>query len=188
MLDFNKTNINDNEMHFIFQYDYINLEYLNLQNNNINNKGIRALQNNSLVNIKYLNLSNNHITDEGLKYLNELKNINELVLLNMDKLSDDYFLYLQTNYFVNKMKNFTCDKNKLTLKSINDNYNDFNLTNLVSIKIIDDSTKIHLTLRKLFGLDKICSKIKTLDLSNSGLTDNGMLHLTKNISILKILN
>ena len=105
--------------------------------------------------LRYLNLSNNHITDEGLKYLNELKNINELVLFNMDKLSDDYFLYLQTNYFVNKMKNFTCDKNKLTLKSINDNYNDFNLTNLVSIKIIDDSTKIHLTLRKLFGLDKI---------------------------------
>ena len=40
-------------MHFIFQYDYINLEYLDLQNNNITNKGIKSLQNNSLVNIKY---------------------------------------------------------------------------------------------------------------------------------------
>ena len=107
------------------------------------------------------------------------------MLLNMDKFSDDYFLSLQKNYFVNKMKNLICDKKNLTLESVNDNYNDFNLPNLVSIKIVDNSIKIHLNLRKLFGMDKICSKIKTLDLSNSGLTDNGMLRLTKNISVFK---
>ena len=76
-------------------------------------------------------------------------------------------------------------QNYLTLESINDNYNDFNLPNLVSIKIVDNSFQIHLTLRNLFRMDKICSKIKILDLSNSGLTDNGMLRLTKNISVFK---
>ena len=185
-LDFNNININDDEMHFIFQYDLINLEYLDLQNKNITNKGIKALQNKSLINLKYLNLSNNHITDDGLKYLNELNNITELMLLNMDKLSDDYFLSLQKNYFVNKMKNLICDKKNLTLEGVNDNYNDFNLPNLVSIKIVDNSIKIHLNLRKLFEMDKICSKIKTLDLSNSSLTDNGMLRLTKIFLFLKI--
>ena len=34
-------------------------------------------------------------------------------------------------------------------------------------------------------MEKICSKIKALYLSNSGLTDNGMLRLTKNISVFK---
>lgn len=88
------------------------------------------------------------------------------MLLNMDKFSDDYFLSLQKNYFVNKMKNLICDKKNLTLESVNNNYNDFNLPNLVSIKIVDNSIKIHLNLRKLFGMEKICSKIKALDLSN----------------------
>ena len=37
----------------------------------------------------------------------------------------------------------------------------------------------------MFQLDKICPKIKILDLSNSGLNDNGMLRLRKNISVLK---
>ena len=35
----------------------------------------------------------------------------------------------------------------------------------------------------MFQLDKICQKIKILDLSNSGLNDNAMLRLRKNISI-----
>ena len=48
-LDFNNININDDEMHFIFQYDYINLEYLDLQNKNITNKDLKAIQNKSLI-------------------------------------------------------------------------------------------------------------------------------------------
>ena len=184
-LDFNEQNINDEEMHFIFQYNYINLEYLDLQNKNLTNKGIKALQNKSLKNVKYLNISNNNITDEGLKYLNELNNINEFILLNMNKLSEDYFLSLQGNFSFENMKNFKCDKTKLTLKYVRDNYNDFNLPNLTSLKIVDKTREIHLTLKGLFRLDKICTKIKELDLSNSGLNDNGMLRLTKNIKVFK---
>ena len=37
----------------------------------------------------------------------------------------------------------------------------------------------------MFQLEKICPKIKILDLSNSGLNDNGMLRLRKNIYVLK---
>ena len=40
-------------------------------------------------------------------------------------------------------------------------------------------------LKELFSLDKICPRITELDLSNTGLTDNGMLRLTKNISLFK---
>ena len=83
------------------------MEYLDLQNKNITNKGLKALQNKTLINLKYLNLSSNPITDEGLKYLKELNKINELVLLNMVKLSEDYFLFLHKNY---GMKNLICDK------------------------------------------------------------------------------
>ena len=86
-------------MYFIFQYDYVNLEYLDLKKKNLTNKGLKALQNKSLKNVKYLDISNNNITDEGLKYLNELNGLNELILLNMNKLSDDYFLSLQSNDF-----------------------------------------------------------------------------------------
>ena len=61
-------------MIFIFQCDFINLEYLNLENNEITNEGVKVLQNKSLINIKYLNLSNNPIRDNGLAYLNYLSN------------------------------------------------------------------------------------------------------------------
>lgn len=59
--------------------------FLDLGNKIFTNKGIKALQNKSLTNLKYLNLSNTNITDSGLKCLNELNNLNELVLLNIDK-------------------------------------------------------------------------------------------------------
>jgi len=59
--------------------------FLDLGNKIFTNKGIKALQNKSLTNLKYLNLSNTNITDSRLKYLNELNNLNELVLLNIDK-------------------------------------------------------------------------------------------------------
>ena len=76
----------------IFQYDFKNLEYLNLENNEITNGGLKALQNKSLINIKYLNLSNNPIRNNGLTYLNYLSNLNELILLNMYKLLTIIFL------------------------------------------------------------------------------------------------
>ena len=49
-LDFTEQNITDDEMHFIFQCDYINLEYLDLKKKNLTNKGLKALQNKSLKN------------------------------------------------------------------------------------------------------------------------------------------
>ena len=114
-LDFNKQDINDDEMNFIFQYDYINLKYLDIQNKKLTNKGIRALQNESLKNIEYLNLSNNNINDIGLTYLNYLSNLKELVLFNMNYLSDDYFLSLEENFFINKII-LRCDKKKIIFK------------------------------------------------------------------------
>ena len=184
-LDFTEQNITNDEMDFIFQYDYANLENLDLKKKNLTNKGLKALENESLNHVKYLDISSNNITNYGLTYLNKLYGINELVLLNMDKLSDNYFLPLQSNIFVNSIKTFSCDKSKLTIRSINTNFNNFNLPNLTSLKIEDNTINIHLTLKILFQLDKICPKIKILDLSNSGLTDNGMLRLRKNISVLK---
>ena len=117
-LDFNNKKINVPYMKFIFQYDFINLEYLNLENNKITNEGLKALQNKSLINIKYLNLSNNPIKDNGLTYLNYLSNLNELILLNMYRLSDDYFSFLQSNNFMDKINIIKCDKKKLTLKLV----------------------------------------------------------------------
>ena len=190
-LEFNKININDNEMHYIFQFDLVNLEYLDLQKKNLTDKGIKALQNKSLSSLKYLNLSNNNITDEGLKYLNELKNLDELILLNLDKLSDDYFQVLEENYISGHIKNFHCDKRILSIKYINPKYNNFDLPNLTTLKIIDNSFEINLKLKELLELDKICSKIEELDLSKSNLSDNGMLRLTKNFSIfanIKLIN
>ena len=186
-LDFNKQDINDDEMNFIFQYNYDNLEYLDLQNKHLTNKGIKSLQNKSLSKIKYLNLSNNEITDVGLKYLSYLTGLNELVLLNMNKLSDDYFLSLEKLEFLKSVKIFRCDKTKLILSFVNDNYKGFILPNLTSIKIVDNSIKIHKALKELIPLSNICSIIKELDLSNTGLTDNGMFRLTKNISVFKNL-
>ena len=171
-------------MNFIFQYDYINLKYLDIQNKKLTNKGIRALQNESLKNIEYLNLSNNNIIDVGLTYLNYLSNLKELVLFNMNYLSDDYFLSLEENCFIKKIY-LRSDKKKLSLKLIYPNYNNFFLSNLDCLKLIETSEKINLILNQLFQLNNLCSNIKELDLSNTGITDNGMIQLTNNISLFK---
>ena len=68
------------------------------------------MQINSLEKLSYLNLSSNKITDVGLTYLHFLTNLKELVLLNMCNLSEDYFLSLQKNSFINRMRSLECDK------------------------------------------------------------------------------
>ena len=156
-----------------------------MQKKKLTNNGIKALQNKSLKNIKYLNLSNNNITDDGLAYLNELNNLDELVLLNMEKLSDNYFLSLQKHFFFNHMKNFTCDKKKLILENVCVNFNNFNFPNLSLIKIIGKNREVHRTLKGLIKSNKICSKIIELDLSKTSFDDNGMLRLSKNINVFK---
>ena len=184
ILDFSNIKINEIEMNFFFQYCK-NLKYLNLENINLTNQGLKALQNENLKNLKYLNLSNNNITNVGLTYLDYFSNLTELVLFNMNNLSEDYFLFLQENSNFYKINILRCDKQKLFLKFVHPNYNNFVLPNLTFLKIIENSIKIHLILKELFQLDKICSQIKELDLSNTGMTDNGMLRLTKNISVFK---
>ena len=181
-LDFTKNPIDNNDLNFIFQYNFINLIYLNLENNNITTEGIIALQNKSLG--KYLNLSNNKIKDEGLAYLNYLNKLDELILLNMN-LSDKYFLYLETNSFIHSIKTIECEKSILIMKSISENFNTFKLPNLTSLKYVNDNFEIHYHLKKLFSCNNICSKLKELDLSYSGLTDNGLLRIKKNIEKLK---
>ena len=183
-LDFSNIKINEIELNFFFQYCK-NLKYLNLENINLTNQGLKALQNENLKNLKYLNLSNNNITNVGLTYLDYFSNLTELVLFNMNNLSEDYFLFLQENTNFYKINILRCDKQKLFLKFVHPNYNNFVLPNLTFLKIIENSIKIHLILKELFQLDKICSQIKELDLSNTGMTDNGMLRLTKNISVFK---
>ena len=183
-LDFSNIKINEIELNFFFQYCK-NLKYLNLENINLTNQGLKALQNENLKNLKYLNLSNNNITNVGLTYLDYFSNLTELVLFNMNNLSEDYFLFLQENSNFYKINILRCDKQKLFLKFIHPNYNNFVLPNLTFLKIIENSIKIHLILKELLQLDKICSQIKELDLSNTGMTDNGMLRLTKNISVFK---
>ena len=184
-LDFNSEKINDDDMCFIFQYDLINLEYLDIQKKNLKDKGIQNLQNNSLKKLSYLNLSSNKITDVGLTYLHFLTNLKELVLLNMCNLSEDYFLSLQKNSFINRMRSLECDKKKLSIKYVSDNYNNFILPNLTCLKYFDTSLEILSNLRELFQLNNLCSRIKELDLSNTGLIDNGMFRLAKNISVFK---
>ena len=184
-LDFSNQIINNNDMYYIFQYDYINLEYLNLENKNITDKGMKALLNKSLGNINYLNLSNNPITDEGLTYFEYLSNLNELILLNMDKLSDDYFESLETNIFITKLNILKCDKRKLTLKRVSPNYNNFSLPNFTSLKMTTPPLEIKRELKMLFTLENIASRIIELDLSNTNLNDNGMLRLSKNIHFFK---
>ena len=173
-------------MKFIFQYDFINLEYLNLENNEITTEGLKALQNKSLINIKYLNLSNNPISRKGLIYLNYLSNLKELILLNMYKLSGNYFSSLQSNIFMDKLNLLKCDKKKLTLKSVSYNYKNFLLPNLNCLEFIS-STNLDIIkeLKILFTLDNICSKVVYLDLSNVGLNDEGIIILTENISKFK---
>ena len=158
-----------------------------MENNNITDKGIKALLNDSLRKIKYLNISNNPITDEGLTYLKNLSNLDELILLNMDKLSEDYFAFLQSNSFIKTLKNLKCDKKRLTLKHITRNYNNFFRPNLTTVKMISQNMEIQRELKYLLILDKIISRIIELDLSHTGLIDNGMLRLTKNIHLFKTI-
>ena len=54
MVKFIYEKINDDDMCFIFQYDLINLEYLDIQKKNLKDKGIQNLQNNSLEKLSYL--------------------------------------------------------------------------------------------------------------------------------------
>ena len=185
-LDFQNKKINTFDMANIFQNGFKNLEYLNLENNGINNDGLKFLQNKSLINIKYLNLSNNPITDDGLTYLNYLSNLNELILLNMYKLSDDYFSLLQSNSFINKINIVKCDKKKLTLKFVSSNYDKFFLSNLKILELISSTNLDFIKeLKILFTLDNICSNIIYLDLSNIGFNDEGIIILTENISKFK---
>ena len=184
-LDLSNQAISDEEMQFIFKYDFINLEYLNLENNKLTSNGIEALQNISLRNIKFLNLSKNPIKDEGLTYLKYLSNLEQLIINDMDELSDDYFCSLQSNSFIDKIKHVTCNKKKLTLKYVNSNYNKFTFPNLNCLKIASSNIDIKKFLKYSFLLDNIWSKIIYLDLSNIGLTDKDILILTENVSILK---
>ena len=73
----------------------------------------------------------------------------------------------------------------MILDSVRSNYNNFSLPNLTYLKITCPSIIIQKHLKELFSLDKICQRITELDLSNTGLTDNGMLRLLKNISLFK---
>ena len=74
-------------MNFIFQYDFINLEYLDIHGNNLTDNGIKSLENKKLKKLKYLNLSDNNFSDQGLKYLEGLSSLEELELINMKNLS-----------------------------------------------------------------------------------------------------
>jgi hypothetical protein len=83
------------------------------------------------------------------------------------------------------MRSLECDKKKLSIKYVSDNYNNFILPNLTCLKYFDTSLEILSNLRELFQLNNLCSRIKELDLSNTGLIDNGMFRLAKNISVFK---
>ena len=173
-------------MKIIFQYNFINLKYLNLESNEITNEGLKSLQNKSLINIKYVNLSNNPIRDNGLTYLNYLSNLNKLILLNMYKLSDEYFSFLQSNSFIDKINIIKCDKKKLKLKFVNSNYKNFELSNLNLLEFISSNNlDIIKELKILFTLDNICSNIVYLDLSNVGFNDEGIILLSENVSKFK---
>ena len=103
----------------------------------------------------------------------------------MNKLSDDYFSSLQSNSFIYGLNILKCDKKKLTLKFVDSNYNNFIFPNLKSLKFISENVKVQKYLKILFSLNNICSRIIELDLSDTGITDNGMLRLTKNILVFK---
>ena len=185
-LDFQNQKIGDSDMNFIFQYDFIHLEYLNLENNNLTSEAIKNLGNESLKNLQHLNLSNNPITDYGLEYLNFLHNLKELILLDMPNLSNNYFSVLQSNSFIDKIDILKCDKPKLVLKHVHSNYNKFSFSNLNFLKFMPSSNlDIRKSLKLLFTLDNICSKIINLDLSNLGITDVELSLLTENILIFK---
>ena len=101
-------------------------------------------------------------------------------------LSDDYFLYLEENSkFINKIRLIECDKEKLIIRRITENFKGFRLPNLNSLRIIGRNVDIHYYLKILFSCDNICSLIKILDISDTELTDNGLLRLKKNIDKIK---
>ena len=174
----------NNDLLYVFQYNFINLKYLNLENNNLNKDGLIVLRSKTLRKLEYLNISHNKITDEGLEYLDELYNLKQLILIDMN-LSNNYFLVLEKNFSVNKIQVIECDKEKLKLSKISENFNDFKLKNLAYLQFVNCFYKIQYYLKILFSLDNICSVLKELDLSNNKLTDNGMLRIYKNISKLK---
>jgi len=115
-----------------------------------------GLQNKSLSKLKYLNLSNNNIQDEALSYLNYMYNLDELILLNMN-LSDKYFLYLETNSFIHRIKTIECERSKLIMKSISSNFNNFKLPSLTCLKYVNRDFEIHFHLKILFSCNNICS-------------------------------
>ena len=71
------------------------------------------------------------------------------------------------------------------MKSISENYKSFKLPKLTSLKFIECHYEIQYYLKILFSCENICSLLKNLDLSNSGLIDNGMLRLKKNFDKIK---
>ena len=176
----------NNDLIYVFQYNFINLKYLNLENNNLNKDALIVLRSKTLRKLEYLNLSHNKITDEGLEYLNELYNLKQLILLDMN-LSNDYFLVLEKNFSVNKIEVIECDKEKLKITKISENFKGFKLRNLVYLQFVNCFYKIQYYLKILFSLDNICYYLKELDLSNNKLTDNGMLRINKNINKLKYI-
>ena len=174
----------NNDLIYVFQYNFINLKYLNLENNNLTKDGLIVLRSKTLRKLEYLNLSHNKITDEGLEYLDGLYNLKQLILIDM-YLSNDYFLVLEKNFSVNKIQVIECDKEKLKLTKISENFKGFKLKNLAYLQFVNCFYKIQHYLKVLFSLDNICAVLKELDLSNNKLTDNGMLRINKNIHKLK---
>ena len=107
-------------------------------------------------------------------------------------LSDNCLLILEKLYFnfTEQIKIIECDKEKIILTKISENFKDFKLPNLTSLKFIkerDLNFYIHYYLKVLFSLDNICPSLINLDLSNTDLKDNGILRINKNISKMKIL-
>ena len=87
---------------------------------------------------------------------------------------------------MDKINIIKCDKKKLTLKYVNSNYKNFELSNLNLLEFISSNNlDIIKELKILFTLDNICSKIIYLDLSNVGFNDEGIIILTSNISKFK---
>ena len=175
--------ISEKYLYSILNINLYNLKYLNIANNNISNEGLKCLENKSLVLLEYLNISKNKIDDEGLKYLIHLSNLKELIILEM-KLSDKCFLVLENFKFYSTINNIECDKQSLSISLIYNNFIGFKLKNLSSLKF-ECKYKINHYLHILFSSNKICSSLKILDLSNTGITDNEVLTLKLNISKMK---
>ena len=88
--------------------------------------------------------------------------------------------------FYRQIEIIESDKAKIILTKISVNFKNFKLPNLISLRFIKDNNfYIHYYLKILFSLENICSSLKYLDLSNTGLKDNGILRINKNISKIK---